>query len=365
MAESSEWNLCVINHLPRFPGNAELANALLYGDRVVWLPTELFNLVPARFTTTAGRKVELSIGLRSLPAHAGMTEEDLTRRRTAYSELIQQIEAAGFHVEIPVTFVPQKLLEFAAARVLGLTPTTAWTPLGSAAFIEPPYMEELVRKVFGSRQTFDLITIARLAWELDERIPAEVRHYLDANDIQGCIVEPRSPYALEPLAAWDAHGAAQLLMDALSRLLLPDVSRLPLSVVAELKAHVKDHLDPMRADMLRLTKQLRALAGEERSREALAREAANVIATEVEPVVRESARYTADVVKSRWKKLLRGTAQFIGVAGLGFLNPAMFAKEAAMRGVEVVGDASEAVGAVRPPGAAARFVLEVKRRLKS
>src|SRR5258708_4526387 len=130
--------------------------------------------------------------------------------------------------------------------------------------------------------------------------------------IQACILEPKSPYKLWMPSGWHAHQAAQVLISALSKLLLPDVSHLPLPEVAELKEKVKDQLDPMRAEMLRLTEQLRAVVKEERSSEVMAREAENLIITRVEPIVREAAKHTEEVMKSRWKKLLRGALKFIG-----------------------------------------------------
>lgn len=152
-------------------------------------------------------------------------------------------------------------------------------------------------------------------------------------------------------------------MNGLSTLLLPDVSRLPLPAVAELKVEVKDYLDPMRAEMLRLTKQRRGMVEGEYAQEDVAREAVNLIATEIEPVVRESAKRIEDVMRSRWKKILQGTLNFIGISGLGLLNPGAFAKDAAMSGVKFITELPDVVGRVEAPTQAARFVLEVKQKL--
>jgi hypothetical protein len=46
-------------------------------------------------------------------------------------------------------------------------------------------------------------------------------------------------------------------MEALSRLTLPDVSTLPLDVIAEIRDKLQVSLDPMRAEMLQLSEDLR------------------------------------------------------------------------------------------------------------
>jgi hypothetical protein len=85
---------------------------------------------------------------------------------------------------------------------------------------------------------------------------------------------------------WNSYYAAGHLLQAVSRLLLPDLSSLPLAALAELREGLKDTLDPMRAEMLRFTEDLRNLvsngAGDP---ELVSAEAENLIATRVEPVV--------------------------------------------------------------------------------
>src|SRR5262249_29882109 len=100
------------------------------------------------------------------------------------------------------------------------------------------------------------------------------------------------------------------------------------------------------------------------SPEAIGREACNLIATEVEPVVRESARHTAEVMKSRWKKLIGPTVNFLGLCGLGWLNPAMFGKDAAVSGLKLAADAAQTMDKVHPPTHAARLVVEMRQRVE-
>lgn len=66
--------------------------------------------------------------------------------------------------------------------------------------------------------------------------------------VHACMIDPTSPYAVMQPSHWNPHQVTQTLMNALSRVLLPDVSRLPLLEVPELKDKVKDELNPMRGN---------------------------------------------------------------------------------------------------------------------
>ena len=358
MSQPMPWNLCVVSHYPDLPNCAELANALLYGEKVVWLPTELAELAQGYFSVASETR-SVNVTIEWCTPVKVRSPEQLNHRRKGYNELFNQIEAAGLSVEVPVTCLPHKFIEEAVEIVSGRLPERE-VKAGSS--------EALICDLLRTFKTFNLRTMLesfKLIGELDARRILEIRQYLDDNRIHGCIFEPGSKFLLEPVGDWSAHPAAQLLMNEMSRLLLPDVSRLPIPAIAELKEDVKDYLDPARADMLRLSKQLREMVKEKQSLNDVAHEASNIIATEVEPVVRESARQTAEVMKSRWKKFLRGTLNFIGVCGLGFLNPAMFAKEAAMGGLKLVSDSTEAIGKTVPPTHTARLVLEIKQKLET
>jgi hypothetical protein len=202
---------------------------------------------------------------------------------------------------------------------------------------------------------------SKIIKQLAERRVVEIQQQLNDGEVHGCIFEPGSEFALQPVVEWRAHAAAQALLNQLSNLMLPDVGKLPISAIAELKTEVQPYLEPARADMLRLSKHLREMVKGEESPERIAREASNLIATEVEPVVRESARHTAELMKSRWKKLIGPALNFLGLCGLGWLNPAMFAKDAAVSGLKLASDATDAMGKVQPPTNAARLVVELGR----
>ena len=132
---------------------------------------------------------------------------------------------------------------------------------------------------------------------------------------------------------WDDHQATQELINAMQKLLLPELSRLPLGELRALRDRANDELEPMRAEMLRLTKTLRSMVDDDWKTEDLAKEARHLIATEVEPPVREvTSRIKSDVKEERL--IHTGKAiETIGLVGLGRLLKSEKLLEAAAAGV--------------------------------
>jgi hypothetical protein len=60
-------------------------------------------------------------------------------------------------------------------------------------------------------------------------------------------------------AQWDTYNAVREVESAVGRLLLPDVSELPIEAILEIRNRTKDVLDPMRAELLRFTDDLRKM----------------------------------------------------------------------------------------------------------
>jgi hypothetical protein len=129
-----------------------------------------------------------------------------------------------------------------------------------------------------------------------------------------------------PVQNWNTYNAAHALMMGMSRLLLPDVSDLPIEGIMDLREKMKDSLDPMRAEMLGLTEDLRKIVGDSRDPDLLTAEVNNLIATRVERVVRNADRRASELLQKKWRKLLAGAAKAFGFAGAGFLNPKLLAK---------------------------------------
>jgi hypothetical protein len=125
---------------------------------------------------------------------------------------------------------------------------------------------------------------------------------------------------------WNAYEGAAHLQWALSRLLLPDVSSLPFEVLMELRELCKDSLNPMRAELLRLTDDLRKLVEDSKSPDAIREEAMNLVATRVEPVVREADYRTREFAEQKWRKLYTGAAKAFGFAGASLLDSKLIGK---------------------------------------
>ncbi len=126
---------------------------------------------------------------------------------------------------------------------------------------------------------------------------------------------------------WNTYAAVGELQSAVCRLLLPDVSTLPFAAIAEIRDRSKDVLNPMRAELLRLTEDLRKLVGEKATDPAIIKvEAENLVATRVEPVVREAAQRTKELAEKKWRKLYTSAATAFGFAGASFIDPKLIGK---------------------------------------
>lgn len=320
---STNWSICVVSHSPDLPNCGELSNALLYGDEVMWLPTEfptLFN-----FTIFYRRESETKF------THNG---HEIYSRIDQYMDFIKSL----IGLEVPL-FLPASYQE---RDDLMVRPDSMELESAGRAFLD----------------TIELF-INKYNLDMTGGDPEVLAHLQSA---QACFIDPKSPYALQPIPHWDAHREAQRLMNALTRVLLPDVSALPIQEVIKVRENVKDELDPMRAELLRLTEVLRQMVKDEKSADEVTREAENLIKTRVEPVVREAARHTEEIMKSRFRQFFQKALTFFGLTGLGLLNP-IFLKDAAQKGIEAAAEGVSALSKVDANTATARFVLEVRRNL--
>jgi len=161
---------------------------------------------------------------------------------------------------------------------------------------------------------------------------------------------------------WKTYSAATFLLRNMSRALLPDVSSLPMEAAAEMRECLKPPLDPMRAEMLRFTEDLRKIVEDECSISEIEREADNLIASRVKPVVREAAARSDELARKRWRKLYVGAAKAFGLFGPSYLDPKLLAK-AVQQTLE-----TGSLAFVKPederspqPRATAQFVLEAGR----
>jgi hypothetical protein len=158
---------------------------------------------------------------------------------------------------------------------------------------------------------------------------------------------------------WSALEAAQVLMTAMGRLLLPDVSHLPVAAIVEMRSDIGDTLGPMRAEMLHLTEVLRTFVeDDQQDRAKLQAEANNLIATRVLPVVLEADRHAKELLDKKWRAVYGKLASALGFLGAAYLDPNLLAK-AVKQGIEAVVKMGENVEDTTP--GTAQFVLHARR----
>jgi hypothetical protein len=126
---------------------------------------------------------------------------------------------------------------------------------------------------------------------------------------------------------WNTYSGVTHLQWALSDLLLPDFQDLPFGAIVELRESCGDVLNPMRAELLRLTEILREIVEHYKDDGAtIESEARNLIATRVEPIVREADQRTRELADRKWRKLYTGAAKAFGFAGASFFDPKLIGK---------------------------------------
>jgi hypothetical protein len=121
----------------------------------------------------------------------------------------------------------------------------------------------------------------------------------------------------------------------------------------------------MRAELLRFTEHLRQLVGrDENNPVALREEAENLVATKIEPVVREAAHRTDELAKKKWKRFRASVMQAFGFAGAAFVYPEIIPKavEQTLKATAI------AMGKTKDehpyPKMTAQFVLQAHRILR-
>lgn len=158
---------------------------------------------------------------------------------------------------------------------------------------------------------------------------------------------------------WKPYQATQVLLENLTRILLPDVGSLPLEEILEWRDRAKDELGPVRGQMQRLSELLRTRTEESNDLETLHREAKNLIITEVEPTVLE-ARSRLKELQSAWNK---GT--LANVVGWLTLLPYAISKGslsagAAAKAVDIAIKAVNEQSPLSAQPAIARMVLKIE-----
>ena len=117
----------------------------------------------------------------------------------------------------------------------------------------------------------------------------------------------------------------------------------------------------MRAELLRMTEDLRKIIGDDAPKEDVLAEGEILISTRVEPVIREAAHHADELIKKKYRSFLKSLPKTIGLVGLGFFDPVTFSKAAITESLYTSNRLAEMFGEPKPPTATARVVLEMRR----
>ena len=330
------WDICLLSGNTKRSGVDELSNALLYGDKVIWLPSDvvfissLYSLVYAK-----GKKItKLAEGFdrERLDGCSEAAKQTLDGIKEDYGYIAAQIHKN----QLPI-IIPEDILrgpEFSNIQIQELSDA------------------ELIKKEILQVAMEEIVEF----WH--KEIPKKIQK------TSACI--QTSDHLFKISSHWDVRKAAQLLMNKLSEIYFPNVSSLPLLEVVELKDKVKDELNPMRAEMLRLTEELRKMVKDESSEEEVAREAENLIRTRVEPVVREVNKHIREQLNSRWRKFAGKGLKSIGLGGFALISGNLnLSKDALKEAIGMVAEVAAGEGKYKLPTATSHFVLEIRQHYGS
>jgi hypothetical protein len=313
MNETPQWKICIVTTASTASERSSIKNSLLYADHTDWV------------------SLEISFGLwREL---AGVL-----------CEAVQAIEAKqkDFRKSLDFKEDESHLAFCEEIRAGGAAP--------------------VLKQHFARGEAYSHLTRMLLHFKTPRKLEIEnsLRRELDPIIGNAGVVVCRTSLLERQSKYWNARSAAHELMMGLSRVLLPDVSSLPIDAIMDVRTCLRDSLDPMRAEMLRLTEDLRQLVGGSTDSAVIAAEADNLIATRVEPVVREANRRTNELVNAKWRKLFVGAAKAFGFAGAGFVDPKLIGKavqQTLETGALAFSDPEEALPTV---GSTAQFVLRAR-----
>jgi hypothetical protein len=321
MVETPPWKICIVTTAPTAYDYLSIKNALLYADYTYWVSLE----VPiAWWRAMAGLLEALDSGDKSSSKRLEFAEEKF---KLAFLE----------EIRVQLAFLEE-------IRV------------GGAASLLKQHCTRDQTEAHFFRMISDF-AVKKEPPGIWESILRELDPVLSSAGVVVCrtkLLESQSKY-------WNARSAAHELMTSLSRVLLPDVSDLPIEAIMDVRSRLQDSLDPMRGEMLRLTEELRQLVGSSTDSAAIAAEADNLIATRVEPVVRDANRRANELLQAKWRKLFTGAAKAFGFAGAGFVDPKLIGKavqQTLETGALAFGDHEESVP---PMGSTSQFVLRARR----
>jgi hypothetical protein len=165
--------------------------------------------------------------------------------------------------------------------------------------------------------------------------------------------------------SWTPWQGVAELQRAIQKICLPDVSALPIDDILQIQSNCADLLVPMRAELLRLSKNLRESVKSTDDRSDIAREAEFLVQTDILPVVMETSTLVTEELRKRDKDFAYKIIRFAAIAGLGFLLPdaIKFMPTVIDKAIDSVEAAHQSLSKSRPPTRTAQFVIEVRDSL--
>lgn len=301
---TSDWTIGVVTQSRHFHEN--LKNALLYADEVLWLPTA----IPIFRSLGDVKAVSEFLGswgewrgdqYEEFEAFLSDTLDGLEQEYDSQQEFLEKINQDDLPIRIPV-----------ACRY--------------------PYAESLMDAVAyvhmkGKRGSDYMRSVLR---EIALDISPTMEFHADrswGSLLEGshvAVFDGDGQERVQLPQLWRTYPATQILMNSVQRVLMPDVSHLEVDQILELRKEAHDELVGMRCHLLKLSSDLRKLTGDEVSYQTIVREAENLIATEVEPEVRQVKTKLKHIRKKSIRSVLGNVGEVFGLCLGGFFVPSLW-----------------------------------------
>lgn len=355
-----EWTGLVIS-APAKAGNApvsrhsEFRNALLYCDKVFWYPTEyVTGLV---LESLKVRIVEVLDGARrqqsSLERLRSMEHVLLTlngrRERAEFSEVATEpsnVLDQRDHLKLPMA--------------LPLTPLEEVIELLNSALAAESQMSDTLTELrsAGLTPNFQLLLPEQSFYDqLRDGSRNKVGGFSFEIPQPDLIIVPPDSTERQP---WETPLAVTRLSLTISQLYFPDVAQLPFVAIAEMRDRLSDYLNPMRAELLRLSEDLRKLAGDSDDVSRVEHEAEILIRVRIEPLIREAGQRVQEMMNRKWRRFFQGMAKVFGLTGAALFKPDLL-KDALKEVLDTGAALNDREDTKEPLADTAHFVLEARR----
>jgi len=286
------WNVCVVSLLNDYVG---LKNALLYADHVEWVSMEPILAGIRLLAMVAGKMGAIKEGLDFGPLQT-TTKYSPSLKISLVNRKTQESADFDYALEYPIEYsiVLQHIEENGPNSIV---------------------TEHFADALFNQRwEPTSLDQMKESLISLAGKTVANV-----SKDCKGFILPDGLGHVYT--CDWNSYLATSALQSAVARLLLPDVSSLPFPAIFEMRDQLSDVLEPMRAELLRMSIELRKFVRNINEEAAVKAEAEILIATRVEPIVREADHRARELANKKWRKLYTSAAKTFGFAGAAYFDP--------------------------------------------